>query len=295
MPLNQPPSCYAAKCPLAGKAQGFVLGTGDPDRAKFSIVLESPWRQEVVWRLDDPVEIARRKRAYPDIPVEFLTRGAPVVGPSGAELFGWALAALGVGREQVFVDNTIRCAFSLAKPDYPTGEVRKRAEACCRQYDRLGRVDIALVNLHPAAINREPTPLPMQVMAFRKATDCAAQGKRALVLCGGKAADAWFGASRNPMRWLGHYEWNDPASQARREERRAKGLAIVVGEKKKKVKKLTAKTALALLLGKGVAEDVDLGSDGVQTHYRFNFGLLKGEYEEMLALTTTKARKKVKA
>lgn len=288
MPLNQPPACYEAKCPLAGKAQGFVLGTGDPVRAKFAIVLESPWRQEVVWRLDDSVEIARRKAAYPDIPVEFLTRGAPVVGPSGAELFGWALGSLGVGRDQVFIDNTIRCAFSLREPAYPTGNERKRAEACCRQYDRLGRVDVALVNVHPAAINREPTPLPMQKMVFQKAADCAAQGKRAVVLCGGKAADAWFGASRNPMRWMGHYEMNDAAAVARREERRVKGLAIVVGEKTKKVKKLTAKSALALLLAKGVAEQ-DFG-------YNFNFALLKSEYAEMLALAVTKPRaKKVKA
>lgn len=282
MPLNQPPSCYAAKCPLAGKAQGFVLGVGDPERAKFSILLEAPWRQEVVWRLDDPVELARRKKAYPDIPIEFLTRGAPAV-ESGPELFGWALGALGVRREQVFVDSTLRCALSLRKPEYPTGPERKRAEACCRQYDRL-HADIAFINLQPNAVSREPTPLPLQVHTFRKAVDCATQGKRAVVLCGGKAADVWCGASRNPTTWIGHYEWNDADAQARREERRVKGMAIVLGEKVKKVKKLTAKTALALLLGKGVAEQ-DFG-------YNFNFALLKGEYEEMLTLTTTKARVK---
>ncbi len=280
--LSQPPSCFEIGCPLAGKAQGFVLGSGDPEKCKFSIVLEAPFREEVVWRVTDVAEIERRRAAYRSMPSEHIFRGQPVVGRSGGELFGWALAALGINREEVFVDNTLRCAMSLKEPTYPSGDVRKKAEACCRQYDRVN-ADLALVSIHPAAINREPTPLPLQIETFRRAAEAAKQGHKVVVLAGGKAAAAWFGAARNPTRWMGHYEWNDEATRARRELRIKEGREIVVREKgAKKAKKLTAKAALTLLLGKGICDRVDV--------YSFNFTLLKSEFDEMLALTQAKKR-----
>src|SRR5438874_20354 len=46
---TQPNSCSG--CPLYGKAKGFVLGCGDPTKAKYAIILEAPGRDEISFTL----------------------------------------------------------------------------------------------------------------------------------------------------------------------------------------------------------------------------------------------------
>jgi uracil-DNA glycosylase len=258
---DKPEACYASGCPLAvtcrhcerpleehteekcadGKkfeslGRGFVLGTGDPAKAKFAFVLEAPGREELSFKLQavpgrsffsDPVEVQRelatRRRDYPDVPIEFLTRGAPVVGQSGAALFGWILPKAGIKRDEtVYLDNTLRCfpPKNAQKQHYPTGEVKKGAERCCRQWDRLEkyRPDTVVFGLHPAGILREITPLPLAVRDAERVRDFTAAGHRVLALLGGKAAQAFARYGSNISKWRGHYfklaaDWTETYKQ----------------------------------------------------------------------------------
>lgn len=202
--------------------RGFVLGTGDPAKAKYAFVLEAPGREELSFKLqavpgrsffsDEATvqrEIQTRQRDYPDVPLEFLKRGAPVVGQNGAALFGWILPKAGIKRDEtVFLDNTLRClAPNGPKGPYPTGEVKKGAERCCRQWDRLDkyRPDTVVFGLHPAGILREITPLPLAVKDAERVRDFTAAGRRVLALLGGKAAQAFARYGSNISKWRGHY------------------------------------------------------------------------------------------
>lgn len=278
MSLPQPDGCRG--CALHGIGQGFVLGLGDPARARLQIMCEAPYRGEVSARVTDEAELMRRRAAYPDLEERFIRQGAPLQAESGAVMDWWILKNLGVQRQEVFLDNTLRCALDLTTPKYPTGNVRKQAEAFCRRWDRFNAPTVSVVTIHPAAIARDPAPLPMVMASFRRALDFAGQGERPLMLCGGKAAQTWLGYGSNPTRWVNHYEVNDERSVQRRVRRIEEGLKVST-EKKVRIKKLTAKTALALLLSKGVEE----GEGRV-----FNFRLMPSEYEEMLALTVTQPR-----
>lgn len=232
---DKPEACYESGCPLATKGKRFVLGAGDPTTAKFGLLLEGPGNDEVTFRLRaEPgrkfyetqeacdKELALRRRDYPEIPERFLRLGVCVVGRSGSELVQWGFPAAGLSRADFFIDNTLRCLPpKVGDSHYPTGNERKRAEACCRQYDRwhLFQPDITVVSLHPAAIVREPTPLWLQIKNFLKAKDFVAQGYKVIVLAGGKAAKWWLGYGENVTKWQGHYEFNDLLAQARRDSR----------------------------------------------------------------------------
>lgn len=213
--------CTCQKFESLGR--GFVLGTGDPVKAKYAFVLEAPGREEPSFQLkavpgrsffSDPAEVQRelatRRRDYPDVPIEFLTRGAPVVGQSGAALFGWILPKAGIKRDEtVYLDNTLRCfpPKNSQKAHYPTGETKKGAERCCRMWDRIDkyRPDTIVFSLHPAGILREITPLPLAVKDAEKVRDFTRSGRRVLALLGGKAAQAFARYGSNISKWRGHY------------------------------------------------------------------------------------------
>lgn len=111
--MSQPQACFDCGCPLAGKSKGFALGSGDPKSAKMAILLETPASNEISYIVNDLVdgaaEVSRRKLTYPDLDSKFVTLGAPVVGPSGNELFGWALKPLGLQRSDLFIENVLHC------------------------------------------------------------------------------------------------------------------------------------------------------------------------------------------
>lgn len=220
MEPTQPESCRG--CSLFGVGKGFVLGCGDPQRAKYAIILEAPGRDETVFQLtpnpnraflqtkeECEKEYQIRKRDYPDIPEEFLRRGVPVVGQTGLALQFWIWPKAGIRREECYIDNTIRCLPPRSKSgvQYPTGEVKKEAERHCRQYDRLVsfRPDTILFSLHPAGLLREITPLPLAVKDFEKLRDFTSQGRRVLTLLGGKATAAFARYGANVTKWRGHY------------------------------------------------------------------------------------------
>ncbi len=213
---DKPAYCYESGCPLATKAKGFCLGYGDPKTARIAIHAEAPGSNEIVHILRlavDEAEIARRRAAYPDIPTHLLLRGAPLVGKSGALLEQWILRPAGLKREDLYLDNVLRCLPPKGKNDshYPIGEDRKQAEKLCRHYDRWDEfdADIAVATLHPAGLLREPTPLPLvahpQRGDMRKARDFAEQGYKVRVLMGGKAVKQVLGYGETVTRYRGHY------------------------------------------------------------------------------------------
>lgn len=217
---TQPPTC--ANCPLYGVGKGFVLGSGDPAKAKYAVILEAPGREEISFQLrpnpnraflqttgECEKEVALRRRDYPGMEERWLRTGVPAVGATGMALQFWIWQKLGIRREEVYVDNVLRCLPPKQKSGeaYPTGDVRKEAERCCRQYDRIGtfRPDTAIVSLHPAGLLREITPLPLAVKDFEKVRDFTAQGRRVVALLGGKAASAYLRYASNVTKWRGHW------------------------------------------------------------------------------------------
>lgn len=218
--LHHPPGCRG--CPLDKIGRGWVAGCGDPTKAKYAVVLEAPGRDEIAFRLapnpnraflttqaECDKELAIRRRDYPDVPEEFLRLGIPVVGQTGGAMMWWVWPKVGIRREEVFLDNTLRCLPPKGKSGaaYPTGEVKKAAEHHCRQYDRfhLYRPDTVIFSIHPASLLREITPLPLVVKDFEKVRDFTVQGRKVIMLLGGKATGAFMRYGSNVTRWRGHY------------------------------------------------------------------------------------------
>jgi uracil-DNA glycosylase len=218
---HKPPSCEG--CPLHKSGRGFVLGCGDPAKAKYAIILEAPGSQEVQFTLtpnakrsflatqeecDEEVRI--RQRNYPGLTNGAIRTGVPAVGPTGLALQFWILQRVGIRREDCFIDNTIRCLPPRSKSgvQYPTGEDRKAAELHCRRYDRISAFapDTLVFGLHPAGLLREITPLPLAIKDFEKVRDFAQQGRRVLVLLGGKATTAFARYGANIGKWRGHFQ-----------------------------------------------------------------------------------------
>ena len=208
---DKPDSCYEG-CPLAETGRGFCLDSGDAATAKMLVCCEAPGADEITFPLTKQedtfwaAEIERRRAAYPDLPERLIKIGAPVVGRSGSLYWHWMMSPVGQTRRDVFQMNVLRC-----KPpkhgdsNYPIGETRKQAERHCRQYDRHAAFapDTAVVTIHPAALVRDITPLPLVVEDVRKARDLAKEGRRVMLLAGGKAAKAFTGGRENPTYWRG--------------------------------------------------------------------------------------------
>lgn len=250
---DKPDYCYESGCPLAHKGRRFVLGSGDPTHARIAVGLEAPGGDEIVFDLREPeanrkvfttkeecdAEIAVRKRDYPTLPLKFIYRGVALVGKSAFELMQWALPPVGLKRRDIFIDNTLRCLPPRnGDSNYPKGAERKRAEACCRHYDRWDKFkpDVSIVSMHPAGIIREPTSLWLQVKNFEKARDFAKRGLKVLVLAGGKAVKWWLGYADNVTKWQGHYEFNAQSAQERRAERLVEYSQVSMEKKRAKKK-----------------------------------------------------------
>ena len=219
---QQPDRCFEAHCPLAGVAHGFCLGAGVPKTALITTILEAPGKDEIAFTIkpsdqrsflrtkqECDEEIERRRKAYPDLPEEFLTRGVPIVGRTGSVTMQWILPKSGLTREQMFIDNTIRCLAPKNKQgqNYPIGDTRKQAEYHCRMWDRVEefRPKSLVMSLHPAALMREVTPLSLVVEDFKKTRDFVTQDARPVLLLGGKSAHVFAGFGENITKHRGAY------------------------------------------------------------------------------------------
>ncbi len=217
--VDKPDTCAA--CPLYRKAKGFALDYGDPRRCRFVVQLEQPGKSEIMYAFAagqfgvlDQHELARRKTDYPDVGERYLKNGAALIGKSWSLISQWVFARLGIRRDDLFITNTLRC-FS---PEYPTGDDRKIAEAYCRQYDRLhlycgGTPDalaseqLVIIGIHPAAVLRDVTLLPLLIRSAEKAADGARAGAKTILLLGGKAVRSYLGYFDAVSKYQGHYTW----------------------------------------------------------------------------------------
>lgn len=203
---------------MYGKSSGFVLGSGDPTSAKYALILESPSPEDLSYRVDKPsygrdqdtvdAEMETRRRAYPSMDERFLKFGYPAQGGAGIALKYWIMQKVGIRFEDCYIDHIIRCCPPRGKSgNYPTGEVKKAVEAACRVYDRIEfyRPDTILFGLNPSSLIKEITPLPLAVKDFEKLRDFTSQGRRVLMLLGGKATTAFARFGANTTRWRGHY------------------------------------------------------------------------------------------
>lgn len=218
--LTTPPTCEG--CSLHGIGRGFVPDSGNFETAKYLLCFEAPGQQEIIFQLrpiarrgffetqqECDAEIARRRKAMPDVPINFLRQGAPIVGPTGFATQRWILDRVGIKRSDCAIMNVLRCLPPRGKTGdpYPTGEARKIAEAHCRRYDRVAEFNpnTTVVTLHPASVIREVTPLPLVVKDMEKVRDFTVQGRKVMTLLGGKAAHAFLGYAQNVTRWRGDY------------------------------------------------------------------------------------------
>jgi len=287
---------------MFGKGHGFALPSGDFSKARIVALLETPATNEIVWRIEDlpdgKQELERRRKQFPNLEEKFIKTGAAVVGKAGGIFFGWMLGPLGIPRSDIGLCNTLHC-YPGKKPDgtvaYPIGDVRKKAEACCStlwlQQLREWGPTVAIVCLHPSAISREPAPLPMCLKTLEKAKHFAAQGERVLLLMGGKAAKAWLGHAENTTIFCGHYEVESDRSRVAREARRVMGMATKVGPKEKKPKKLTAKSALALLLQSATPFQRAIGDSDSEVRYEIHTDVSEQVFGEMQRLVLPKEKK----
>jgi len=156
---------------------------------------------------------------------------------TGLALIYWLWAKVGIRRDEVFIDNTLRCLSPKSKAGaaYPTGEAKKLAELSCRQYDRihLFKPDCVILTIHPASLAREITPLPLCIKDWERARDFAAQGRRVLILVGGKAAQAFLRYGGNSTRWRGHFQalpgnWGETYKEAFAYQGKAKRAKKVI-------------------------------------------------------------------
>jgi len=280
----QPKSCEG--CSLYNLGRGFVVGCGDPLRAKIAIILETPANEEInfgVWPppgnkkryvlgdvRESQAEMRRRRERYPEIDARLLARGVPVVGRTGAVLNFRLLEQAGIMRDAIFIDNSLRCLPPRTKggANWPTGNARRIAESHCRQYDRLDefKPTVIVVTVHPAAIFREVAPELLIVEDLRKAKEFADQGERVLVLMGGKAAETFLGFAGNVSRWRGHYEFVDGkwlterVNTLRIKAEKARRSAMPKSERpKKKSKAEVARAELATKILDALQEEGVLG------------------------------------
>lgn len=239
--IIRPPACTEVGCPQASKGRGFALPSGDPRTARICLLLETPAEKEVEYDLvqierlggslpwdvpDIRAELDSRVQLYPDLDSVYLRRGAPVVGPSGVQLFAWALKSAGIQRRDCYVANVLQCYPGKAKDGavaYPKGEDRKRAESCCAKLwwriEEEFKPDVSMINIHPAAIIRSAVAFPVQWHVFVQAKKFVREGARVLVACGGKAAEAWFNYGGNVMKWAGHWQRETEITRRLRKER----------------------------------------------------------------------------
>ena len=186
--FQKPAQCH--QCPAAVKHIGFC-----PDKivsgARFAVWAQSPGQSEIM-------------RVPPE----------PLVGQAGFVLENWIIPRAGLQGYPMSKCNTIRCHPPGDK--YPTGKVRRAAEAQCRQYDQVtpADFDVTLVTLHPAGVMRTKfDPLPLIIRDFQRAKMLLDQGKSVLVLMGTEAMDLWAPDLRHPQKgsnygvtdWRGHY------------------------------------------------------------------------------------------
>ena len=292
--MNVPQPCIDAACPLAPRAKGFALPSGNLQTAKMALLLEMPGDTEhgflVRELVDGEAELQRRRTLYPSLETKFVNIGAPVVGRAGYFLWTNLMSPLGLQRTDVAIFNVCQCACGKDADGtffYPKGAERKRAEATCAELWLQPLLSwhptVSVVGMHPSALVRDITPLPMVLRAIEKAKQFYLAGERVLLLLGGKAAKHWLGYAENTTRFVIHHQHESDLTYRLRQERWDKGRHLSV-TKEKRVKKFrwTAQKALAFFLA---------ASTPIDGGFRITADITTEYMDELVRLTTKKGTK----
>lgn len=295
-----PQQCVSVGCPMASVAKGFALHSGTvPPKSGIALLLESPGPDEPAFLVKDLpdglVELQRRRERYPDLDARWVNVGAPVVGRAGTLMWQWMMAPMGLHRNDVAIFNTLHCypgKDAAGEFAYPKGGERKKSEACCADLWLRPLVawdpTLSVVAMHPSAIQRDVVPLPMVLRAIERAKQAAARGERVLLLMGGKAAKHWLGYGENTSRWCGHWQQETDFTRRKRAERWARNREVSV-TKEKRVRKLTARTALEILL---LGFTQLNGGNGDLVGYQYSGEVISPTlYDAMFSLIQSKPRK----
>lgn len=191
---DKPRGCSGCKYSTIGS--GFVP-IWYPPNAKLAFLAEAPGENEVAER-------------------------EPMVGRSGYLLMK-SVGKAGYTRGDIVIGNSISC--HPPGNNYPVGQLRKSAEAFCRQYDGFNGKDLEsgglhkfnpdtyLVTLHPSYIARTYQMVRVFESDILKSFRLYETGKRVLVLLGQKAVDLVLpnvnvGVSKLRGHW-GELDWNE--------------------------------------------------------------------------------------
>lgn len=287
-------------CPQAPISKGFSLSSGlMPPKSGICILLENPDSNDCANRTKDLadglIEIKRREALYPGLEEKWIRLGSPATSWDDiiTTMWNWILSPMGLQRSDVGLYFTLNCfpgRDGSRKLLWPKGDFRKKAEATCAGL-WLGPLlawdpTVSVVGMAVAS-RSDSTPIPIALRAVEKAKMFAKQGERVLLLMGNRAARHWLGYGENSTRWAGHWQRETEGTRRRRSERWSENRRLSV-VKVARVKKLTAKTALAELLTKAKF----IHTPGISQDWSFDFWIPAERYEEMLSLTETK--KKVK-
>lgn len=195
---DRPGAC--GSCPYGTTGCGFVP-TWNSGRARVA------WLAEAV----GDTEIADKQ---------------PLVGGTG-RFFMHIVERRGYTRADCLIANTLSC--KPPENHYPTGRLRKDAEAYCRVFDGLQGIglepgglaswpaDCLVFSVHPAAVLRSQQMLPLLEAVVDKAFRLAEQGRKPLVLLGEIAKHLVAPEfCEGVTKWIGHVESLAPGELQRR-------------------------------------------------------------------------------
>lgn len=178
----------------------FTIGTGfvhdrSPKAPRIAVMVPAPTKDDCLHR-------------------------APLAGKARAHFERTYLEPLGYSPDDYMVSSVLRClpkgdgSASARHGDYPTGTVRKGAEAACRYYDRNGPLerfdpDSYVLTLDLARTYKEPAYIRLVRRDIEKAFTLADRGYRPLVLMGNPAAELicpFLVGNGGVKAWRGHWD-----------------------------------------------------------------------------------------
>lgn len=214
---NKPQQCR--DCPLYRIGKGFVPGTYHGQPLWVSGPAQGLAIGETVPNLIRLNDIPTLGFCGEAPSVDELFAGRPFAGRAGGLLKAWVFDNAGIAFNNVVIDNVLRCA----QPDnkMPERETMQRAARFCSQYDRWDEMNLAadVFTFHPAALMRDPVPLPLVIHDVGKARRLVENDEKSVrVLLGATALSKFYDFThyRGVGFWRGHV--HRPAAKFKREK-----------------------------------------------------------------------------
>lgn len=152
--------------------------------------------------------------------------GWPLAGRTGEMFFEEFVEPLGHSREEVLIDNVLRCQPPRRgkTQTYPVGKERLEAEKACRHWDVLTQTwkpNIVGLTYHPASLFRDRQRTVLVEQAVKKAFRFAEIGFRPALLMGEHARDVYMPWLAGALKaWQNHWDevspsfWGTPSPDA---------------------------------------------------------------------------------